>query len=56
MLCIKIYELVKINIGDIMDYLTISLKTIFFYFFVVFLYRLMGKREVGQLGVIKKFF
>lgn len=52
MLCIKIYELVKINIGDIMDYLTISLKTIFFYFFVVFLYRLMGKREVGQLGVI----
>ena len=35
-----------------MDYLIVSLKTAFFYFFVVFLYRLMGKREVGQLGVI----
>ena len=24
----------------------------FFYFFIVFVYRLMGKREVGQLGII----
>ena len=27
-------------------------RTIFFYFFVLISYRIMGKREVGQLGVI----
>ncbi len=27
-------------------------RTLFFYFFIVFAYRLMGKREVGQLGII----
>lgn len=27
-------------------------RTIFFYFFVMFMFRLMGKREVGQLGVV----
>lgn len=27
-------------------------RTIFFYFFIVFAYRIMGKREVGQLGII----
>ncbi len=26
-------------------------RTIFFYFFIVFAYRIMGKREIGQLGV-----
>lgn len=30
----------------------IIFKTIFFYFFVVLVYRIMGKREIGQLGVI----
>ncbi len=30
----------------------IVLRTIFFYFFIVLLYRLMGKREIGQLGII----
>ena len=35
-----------------MDYFTLIFRTIFFYFFVVFLYRLMGKREIGTLGVI----
>lgn len=30
----------------------IILRTIFFYFFIVLAYRLMGKREVGQLGII----
>lgn len=29
-----------------------TLKTIFFYFFVVFGYRIMGKREIGELGII----
>ena len=38
--------------GEHMEILTITLRTIFFYFFVVFAYRLMGKREVGQLGVV----
>ncbi len=28
------------------------LRTVFFYFFIVFAYRIMGKREVGQLGII----
>lgn len=28
------------------------LRTIFFYFFVAIAYRIMGKREVGQLGII----
>lgn len=27
-------------------------RTIFFYFFIMISYRLMGKREIGQLGVI----
>ena len=35
-----------------MEYFSIIFKTLFFYFFIVFLYRIMGKREVGQLGII----
>jgi uncharacterized membrane protein YcaP (DUF421 family) len=35
-----------------MEYIIAILKTIFFYFFVIFIYRLMGKREVGQLSII----
>lgn len=34
------------------DLLSVTFRTIFFYFFVLFSYRIMGKREVGQLGVI----
>ena len=30
---------------------SILFRTIFFYFFIVLLYRIMGKREIGQLGV-----
>ena len=40
------------NSGDDMDYFTIIFRTLFFYFFIVFVYRVMGKREVGQLGII----
>jgi len=36
--------------GDIMDLLVITLKTTFFYFFILISYRIMGKREIGQLG------
>ena len=35
-----------------MDLVIVTLKTIFFYFFIILAYRIMGKREVGQLGVI----
>ena len=35
-----------------MDYLLILLKALFFYFAIVLFYRFMGKREVGELGII----
>lgn len=33
-------------------YLNLVLKTIFMYFFIILVYRLMGKREVGQLSIV----
>lgn len=35
-----------------MEYIVILLRTVLFYFFILLLYRIMGKREVGQLGII----
>ena len=35
-----------------MEYIAIILRMIFFYIFIIFIYRIMGKREVGQLGII----
>jgi len=35
-----------------MEYFSLIFKTLFFYFFIVFAYRLMGKREVGELSII----
>ncbi len=35
-----------------MQLLIVLFRTIFFYFFVLIAYRIMGKREIGQLGVI----
>lgn len=35
-----------------MELLTIVFRTSFFYFFIVLAYRIMGKREIGQLGII----
>lgn len=35
-----------------MELFTIIFRTIFFYFFIVLAYRIMGKREIGQLGII----
>ncbi len=32
--------------------LKVLVRTIFFYFFVLVMFRIMGKREVGQLGII----
>ena len=41
-----------LNIGDNMEYIITIFRTFFFYFFIAFVYRVMGKREVGQLGII----
>lgn len=35
-----------------MELFTTVFRTVFFYFFITIGYRIMGKREVGQLGVI----
>ena len=35
-----------------MELFTIIFRTGFFYFFIVLAYRIMGKREIGQLGII----
>ena len=35
-----------------MELLSIVFRTTFFYFFIVLAYRIMGKREIGQLGII----
>ena len=35
-----------------MEYIRIIFRMTFFYFFIILIYRLMGKREVGQLGII----
>ena len=41
-----------IYLGEVMELFTVLFRTLFFYFFVLVAYRLMGKREIGQLGVI----
>ena len=38
--------------GDYMELLMVIIRTVFFYFFITIAYRLMGKREIGQLGII----
>lgn len=35
-----------------LNFLLIFIRTIFFYFLIFIVYRMMGKREVGQLGII----
>ena len=35
-----------------MEIFTVMYRTAFFYIFVIIAYRIMGKREVGQLGII----
>ena len=41
-----------IYLGDYMEIWQVLFRTAFFYFYVILCYRLMGKREIGQLGVI----
>ncbi|MBQ2946294.1 MAG: DUF421 domain-containing protein [Bacilli bacterium] len=33
-------------------YFSLIFKTLFMYFFIIFVYRLMGKKEVGQLSIV----
>ena len=35
-----------------MELFNVMFRTLFFYFFITLAYRIMGKREVGQLGII----
>ena len=35
-----------------MEYLKVIFRVCFFYAFIIVIYRMMGKREVGQLGII----
>ena len=35
-----------------MDFLFVRLKTLFFYWIIVLVYRFMGKREVGELSIV----
>ena len=35
-----------------MEYITVLIRTILFYIIITFLYRFMGKREIGQLGIV----
>lgn len=35
-----------------MNLLRIGIRVVFFYFFIILIYRMMGKREVGQLSII----
>ncbi|MBQ3307106.1 MAG: DUF421 domain-containing protein [Bacilli bacterium] len=35
-----------------MKFLIVSFRTVFFYFVIVIVYRLMGKREIGELSII----
>ena len=35
-----------------MEYIQIIFRIIIYYFFIILIYRIMGKREVGQLGIV----
>ena len=35
-----------------MEYMNIFFRTIFLYLLIIILYRFMGKREVGELGIV----
>lgn len=40
-----------IVIGDFMELFIVIYRTIFFYLFILIIFRIMGKREVGQLSI-----
>lgn len=45
-------KIVKLLLGDFMAYFTVLWKTLFFYFLIMIIYRIMGKREVGELSIM----
>ena len=46
-------QLIIINLGGvIMDYLIVLFRTTLFYIIITIIYRFMGKREIGQLGMV----
>lgn len=49
--CIKLIHLFHNDSGDNM-YINLVIKTTVLYLFIVFVYRLMGKKEVGELSII----
>lgn len=44
-------NLFNIKLGDIVDIITIVFRTFLYYFLFLILFRIMGKREIGELGV-----
>ena len=46
------FPIIEIGEKFMSEIITVVFRTTFFYFFIVLLYRLMGKREIGQLGII----
>lgn len=51
MILYKLILPVQYIIGDNM-YISIILRTLFMYFFIILVYRIMGKKEVGELSII----
>lgn len=53
MIRLKKYDISHNKNGDIfMELFMVMYRTLFFYFLVVLAYRIMGKREIAQLGII----
>lgn len=42
----------RLLLGDSMSFLIVLWKTLFFYFLIMTIYRIMGKREVGELSIM----
>lgn len=42
----------RLLLGDFMSFLIVLWKTLFFYFLIMIIYRIMGKREVGELSIM----
>ena len=42
----------RLLLVDFMSFLIVLLKTLFFYFLIMIIYRIMGKREVGELSIM----
>ena len=51
MILYKLILPVQYIVGDNM-YISIILRTLFMYFFIILVYRIMGKKEVGELSII----